>query len=168
MPRRRTLGFRMGSGLPTPMRSARTAALALTLLVGSLAGLSTAIAQDGSTTDELSFDWTCHALVCQFETTNAEQAVEGNVTAVDWTFGPDGNTTSGNPVEHTFPEPGTYDVTVTVTGNATGNGTDNGTANASTATTTGEVSVSNNEVPWMALGVGAAALVGSLALARMT
>lgn len=150
------------------MRSAASAGLALALLLGfsltPILGLSQAQEPDV----EVGIDTSCHQLVCQFEATNATEAVEGNVTAIEWVFGPNGTTAEGTPVEHTFPSPGTYEVQVTVTGtpaNATGNSTGNETP---TASTTEQVTVTGREVPWGAVVFGALALAGSIALSRLT
>lgn len=145
----------MGSIVRAAMRSLARFALAAALLVGaSLA--ATAAAQDE---DDVSFSSTCQQLRCFFEIDEPPAAIEGNVTEVEWTFGPNGTNETGNPVRHTFPSPGTYDVSVQVTGEG---------PNATTVNGTGEVTVASGEVPWTALGFGVVALVGSIALARMT
>lgn len=140
------------------MRPAAKLGLAIALLAGSslLAAVGPAAAQeDGS----LSFSSTCDQLRCYFEA-EGEEALEGNVSEIEWTFGPNDTTKTGSPVLHTFPEPGTYDVRLTV---------ESGEANDTTrANATGEVTVSQGEVPWIAVGFGAAALVASVALARAT
>jgi PKD repeat protein len=142
------------------MRSAAKVGLAVALLAGSalLATVSAAGAQaeeDG----QVSFSSTCDQLRCYFEAEGTE-SLEGNVSRVEWTFGPNGTTETGSPVLHTFSEPGTYDVQLTVT---SGEGNDTVEANA-----TGGVTVARGEVPWIAVGFGAAALVGSVILARAT
>lgn len=144
----------MGSFVRAAMRSLARLALALTLLLGaSLA--ATAAAQD----DGVSFSSTCQQLRCFFELDETPAAIEGNVTEVEWTFGPNGTNETGNPVRHTFPSPGTYDVSVQVTGEG---------ENATRVNGTGEVTVSEGEVPWSAVAFGAVALVASIGLARAT
>lgn len=139
------------------MRPLAAAGLALVLLAGSLLVGPAGAQADG---EELSFDSTCQQLRCFFEIENAE-ALEGNVSEVEWTFGPNETTETGNPVRYTFPEPGTYDVKVTVTSDLGDNATRQ--ANA-----TGEVRVTSGEVPWSAVIFGVVALVASVALARAT
>lgn len=152
------------------MRSLAALATALALLAAPLAlPLSPARAQAG---DGPTIGANCQQLVCQFEVADADAAVEGNATAVEWTFGPNGTNATGNPVEHAFPEPGTYEVQVTVTGTSP-NATDNATANATgddppQASATRRVTVEAGSVPWSALGVGVVALAASIGLARVT
>lgn len=120
--------------------------------------------QDGDQAEEqaeVSFLSNCLQLRCQFEVMNADEAVEGNVTSIDWTFGPDGAQKTGSPVVHTFEQAGTYDVHVRVTGNASTNQT-------AQANATGEVSVQGKQVPLEALGLGVAAILGAIILARLT
>lgn len=149
------------------MRAGATAAIAVTLAAGLvLAGLAGPVQAQGE--EGLSFATNCQKLHCQFEIEDPDAAVEGNATSIEWTFGPNGTTAEGNPVAHTFESPGTYHIQVTVTGNATDSG-GNSTANeTSTATASQQVQVSNGSVPWGALAFGAIALIGSLALSRLT
>ena len=141
------------------MRSlARIALVASLLAAGIGLAAGTTAAQDGDA--EASVSHTCMQLQCNFEVEEAPDSIEGNITRVEWTFGPDGENETGNPVEHRFPEPGTYDVTVVVEGE--------GGENATRATTTSEVTVSEAEVPWTAVWAGVLAFVGSIVLARMT
>lgn len=144
------------------MRSLAMLALAAVLATGAglLAVGGPAVAQDDDG-DEVSFSSTCQQLRCFFELTSVPQAMQGNVTEVEWTFGPNGTTKTGDPVEHAFPEAGTFDVSVTVEGGPDAN--DTRRANASS-----QVTVSGGEVPWSAVGFGAVALVGSVLLARAT
>lgn len=169
----------MGSGLRAAMRTVASVVLALALLLVSVplaAGASSAgdgglqedqqggEGQEGEQAEEqaeVSFLSNCLQLRCQFEVVNADEVVEGNVTSIDWTFGPDGAQKTGSPVVHTFEQAGTYDVHVTVTGNAS----DNQTAQANA---TGEVSVQGKQVPLEALGLGVAAILGAIILARLT
>lgn len=137
------------------MRSPARLALALALLAGfGLAVVGPAQAQEDQR-EEVAFSSTCLQLQCHFEI--GEMPVEeANATEIRWTFGANGTTATGNPVEHTFAEAGTYDVSVTVdAGNETFEGRE-------------EVQVSGGEVPWMAVWLGLAALAGSLVLARAT
>lgn len=138
------------------MRSLARIALAAALVTGlGLATIGVAAAQDGG--GEAAFSHTCQQLRCYFEVT--DPGVEGNVSGIEWTFAPNGTTKAGNPVEHTFSEPGTYNVSVLVEGEG---------ENATTASASGQVSVSEGEVPWSALVFGVVALIGSVALARLT
>lgn len=146
------------------MRSLARLALAAALVTGfGLALCGTAVAQEdeGDDGDGVAFSSTCQQLQCYFEV--SDPGIEGNVSQVQWTFGPNGTNETGNPVLHDFPEPGTYDVSVLVEGEA-----GNESQNATTASGSGQVTVSEGEVPWSALVFGAVALVGSIGLARMT
>ncbi|PSG96976.1 hypothetical protein BRD56_07815 [Thermoplasmatales archaeon SW_10_69_26] len=140
------------------MRSAAKLGLVVALLAGSalLGSAGTVLAQED---EELSFSSTCQQLRCYFEA-EGEEALTGNVTEITWTLGPNGTTATGSPVEHDFAEPGTYDVELSVT---SGEGNETTTVNA-----TGEVTVAKGEIPWIAVGFGAAALAGSILLARAT
>lgn len=155
------------------MRTVATLALALALLTIPAplgAGPTPVAAQDaddqpedddGGEQAELSFTSNCLQLRCQFEAIDPDAAVGGNASSIEWTFDPDGATASGNPVVHTFEQPGTYEVQLTVMGNATENGT-------LQANATDEVSVVGQQIPWEALALGLAAVLGAIVLARMT
>lgn len=147
----------MGRGLRAAMRPVTKLGLVVALLAGSsLLAAAGTVASQG---EDLSFSSTCHQLRCQFEA-EGQQALEGNVSSIEWTFGPNGTTKTGSPVEHAFQGPGTYDVRLEVTTGETNNTT--------TANTTGQVTVSSGEVPWSAVAFGVVALAGSIVLARAT
>lgn len=144
------------------MRSLARLALVAALLAGSsvLAATGPVAAQEDAG-EEVTFSSTCQQLRCFFEVNEAPEDV-GNVSEVRWSFGPDQANETGNPVRHTFPEPGTFEVSVLVEGEEDEQG------NLTTATGEGQVTVREGEVPWSALGFGAAAFVGSIVLARAT
>lgn len=58
------------------------------------------------------FGWACEALACQF--TDASSDSDGSPTAWAWRFG-DGSTSAEREPTHTYAEPGTYTVRLTVT-----------------------------------------------------
>lgn len=155
------------------MRSPASLGLAALLLLSAALAFLSGPVRSQDPDYQLSFDWSCHQLRCQFEVPNATEAVEGNVTEIAWSFGPNGTSKTGNPVSHTFPSPGTYDVTVVVTaegddngtGNSTGNSTDGGPGQASV---TQPVRVSQASTPWAAVVLGLGALAGSVVLSRLT
>lgn len=149
------------------MRNVLTIGLALGLLL-AIPGLGgAALAQNDTADDEgeqaeeeaLSVSSECLQLRCQFEVTGVEETLGENAT-VAWTFGEDEATAEGSVVAHTYEEPGTYEVQATATA------TDDNQTRTANATTT--VTVEEREIPWEALALGAGALVGCLALARLT
>lgn len=70
------------------------------------------------------FSVTCSDLTCSFDA-SASSDSDGNLVSYAWTFG-DGNTGSGQTVDHTYAVGGTYSVSLTVTddGGATGSTSD--------------------------------------------
>lgn len=148
----------MGRVVRAAMRSLARFALALGLVAGLtlLAVPGTATAQEDQAS---TFSWECQQLRCFFEVEQAPPGIEGNITEVEWSFGSEGENATGNPVRYTFAQPGTYNVSVVVHGEG------NDTAGVSASQ---QVQVSSGQVPWSALGFGAAALVGSVVLARAT
>jgi hypothetical protein len=120
-----------------------------------------ALAQDGGS-NGLGFDTDCEELTCSFTAHNASSSVNGTVDSYAWTIQPTNATGDGEVYNHTFDNPGNYNMTLEVTGEA------NSTASHTESVTVDAHRVSQETVPWAALGVGAVALVGSIALARAT
>lgn len=77
-----------------------------------------------------SFGWSCNALVCRFSDTSTDD--DGDVTGWSWRFGDGGTSTEREPT-HSYAEPGSYTVTLTVTddGGATDDASEQVTAAAS-------------------------------------
>ncbi|ACY96601.1 PKD domain-containing protein [Thermomonospora curvata] len=70
---------------------------------------------------EASFTSQCDQLECSFDASASEDP-DGTIASYSWDFG-DGKTGTGKTVEHTYDEPGTYTVKLTVTDNRGGQGT---------------------------------------------
>jgi PKD repeat protein len=87
-----------------------------------------AVSGPTNTPPTASFTSSCNGLACTFTSTSTD--TDGTITNYAWNLG-DGNGT-GNPVQHTYPAPGTYQVTLTVTDD-----------DGATAATTSGVTVSN-------------------------
>lgn len=106
------------------------------------------------------FEVDCREVRCTFDA--REITLENaSIQTYKWDFG-DGDTGEGPLVNHTFTDPGTYDVTLSLT-------TDDGETRNRTETV--EVTADRPEqgaVPWGGLALGTAALIGSLVLARLT
>lgn len=102
----------------------------------------------------------CREVRCTFDA--REITLENaSIQTYDWDFG-DGDTGEGPLVNHTYMDPGTYDVTLSLT-------TDDGETRNRTQTV--EVTADRPDegnVPWGGLALGAGALIGSLLLARLT
>ncbi len=59
------------------------------------------------------FTFTCDQLACDFDGSTSSDPEDGDVTSYAWTFQGGGTASTATP-SHTFPAPGTYDVTLTV------------------------------------------------------
>lgn len=152
----------------------RRLALAATVVLAlGLAGLTTVahgtLAQngtngsstDGSTPQAGAFTVSCEELRCTFDASDAEMT-NGSISMYRWSFG-DGGTGDGATVEHRYPDVGTYNVTLTL--QSMDGETENHTR---VLEVTAERHGNQGVVPWTALAVGGAALVGSILLSRLT
>lgn len=148
--------------------------LAFVLLATALA-LPTALAADGggaagfqqndSTDPEQgtagqAFEVDCREISCTFDARDVTLE-NATIESYEWDFG-DGETGEGPLVNHTFADPGTYEVTLSLT-----------TEDGETRNRTQPVEVTadrpdQGKVPWGGLALGAGALIGSLLLARLT
>lgn len=145
------------------------------VLLATMLALPTALAADGAGgaglqqndstapdqgTGGQAFEVDCREVRCTFDA--REITIENaSIQTYEWDFG-DGDTGEGPLVNHTYTDPGTYEVTLSMT-------TDDGEARNRTQTV--EVTADRPDqgsVPWGGLALGAAALIGSLLLARLT
>lgn len=147
--------------LPWPMRclALAVALAALAAGAGATAVAGGALAQsDDAPADH--FTVACKQVRCVFDATNATLE-DDTIASHGWAFG-DGDTDSGEVVNHAYERGDTYEVTLTLQGE-----------NDTTVEETRSIRVfdareEDGGIPWSALGVGAAVLAGSLVLARST
>jgi len=65
---------------------------------------------------QANYTYTCNGLTCQFDGSTSTDS-DGSITLFNWQFG-DSSNKAGNPIEHTYTNAGSYNVTLTVTDNA--------------------------------------------------
>jgi PKD repeat protein len=92
-----------------------TSTLTLVLGLAALAACDDSADLEENTAPVAEFTFECAQLACTF--TDASSDADGSVASRQWDFGDGGTATSLDPA-HTYEEPGTFEVTLTVTDNA--------------------------------------------------
>lgn len=143
------------------MRRLALAAAVATLVAGAAVSAAAGVAlAQASDPPAKHFTVACHQVRCVFDASNATLD-GGEIETYEWAFG-DGDTATGQVVNHAYASGGTYNVTLTLEG-------ENGTTEEETR----QIRVfadreASTDVPWAALAVGVVTLGGAIGVARAT